>query len=122
MNSKILVKKWFDKWEEGDFLNLPISETFKHRSPYGTIDGKQEYISLVETNKDKFLGHHFEIHDWLYEEHKACIRSTAFKEDFTLNVSEWHYIRENQITEIVAYYNREGDISAEKQLSKPLTK
>lgn len=37
-----LVKKWFDKWEEGDYLHLPISEDFKHTSPFGTINGKKK--------------------------------------------------------------------------------
>ena len=40
MHLKQLVKEWFDKWEEGDFLNLPISENFNHESPYSTIKGK----------------------------------------------------------------------------------
>jgi len=61
-----LVKKWFEKWEEGDFKNLPISENFIHTSPYGTIQGKKQYIRLIEANKDKFLGHRFELHDELY--------------------------------------------------------
>jgi hypothetical protein len=50
MNLKELVRKWFDKWEEGDFYNLPITGNFKHTSPFGTINGKEEYIKLVEAN------------------------------------------------------------------------
>ena len=119
MNSKTLVKKWFDKWEEGDFHNLPITDNFRHTSPYGTIDGKKAYISLVEANKDKFLGHHFELHDGIYEEKKACVRYTAVQEDFTLDVSEWYFFKDNQIEEIIAYYNIEGEISKERRLSEP---
>lgn len=79
-----LIKTWFVKWENGDFLNLPISENFKYASPYGTINGKKEYLDLVEANKDKFLGHRFEIQDTIYDNGKACIRYTAIQGDFRL--------------------------------------
>jgi hypothetical protein len=42
MNSKTLVEEWFSKWGTGDFTNLPITENFKHTSPFGTINGKKE--------------------------------------------------------------------------------
>lgn len=119
MELQKLVKKWFDKWATGDFLNLPITENFKHTSPYGTVDGKKAYISLVEANKDKFLGYQFEIHDELYEKGKACVRYTAIQGNFRLDVSEWHYLEDGLIKEIVAYYNIEGEISEERKLADP---
>ena len=36
MEVKKLIKKWFDKWEKGAFLDLPVSENFKHTSASGT--------------------------------------------------------------------------------------
>ena len=121
MNSEIdmkqLVRLWFDKWEDGDFLHLPITDDFKHISPYGTIIGKKEYINLVESNKDKFLGYRFEIHDEIYEKEHACVRYTAIQGDFQLDVSEWYYFSENLIQQIHAYYNIEGEISEERKLA-----
>jgi len=119
MELKQLVKIWFEKWETGDFLNLPISDNFIHTSPYGTIDGKKQYIELVEANRDKFLGYHFELHDEIYEEDKACVRYTAIQGDFTLDVSEWYFLNEGLIQSIVAYYNIEGEISDERKLLNP---
>lgn len=116
MNTQTLVKQWFDKWEEGDFLDLPISETFTHTSPYGTIEGKVAYLDLVEANREKFLGHRFKIHDLLFGEERACVRYTAIQEDFRMEVSEWHYVKDGLIEEIVAYYNIEGEISEERKL------
>ena len=119
MDSKELVREWFEKWEEGDFLDLPISENFKHTSPYGTITGKKQYIDLIEANRDKFLGHRFKFYDEIYGKNRACVRYTALKEDFTLDVTEWHYFKDGQIERIVAYYNIEGEISDERKLSMP---
>ena len=95
MELERLVKEWFGKWEAGDFLHLPISENFKHTSPFGTINGKKDYISLVEANKDKFLGYRFELHDAIYDKDKACVRYTAIQGDFSLEVSEWYFEKNN---------------------------
>lgn len=116
MDMKKLVKQWFDKWDKGDFHQLPVSDNFKHTSPFGTIDGKQAYIGLVQENQDKFLGYVFEIHDEMYEKDKACVRYTAKQgEDFTLDVSERHYEEEGLIGAIVAYYHI-GEVREERKI------
>lgn len=119
MQSETLVKQWFQYWEDGVFLDLPLAKNFTHTSPYGTISGKSTYMDLVERNREKFLGHQFEIHDVIYLEDRACIRYTAVKDDFRLDVSEWHYCRDGLIEQIVAYYNIEGEISDERKLDMP---
>ncbi|WP_242203183.1 nuclear transport factor 2 family protein [Aestuariivivens insulae] len=118
MSSKQLVEQWFEKWRQGDYLNLPISKSFKHISPFGTINGKKAYLDLVEQNQDKFLGYVFVIHDGLYSTNKACVRYTAKQgENFNLDVSEWYYIKNHLIEEIYAYYHI-GDIQEERKLLK----
>jgi len=114
---KKLIHQWFSKWREGDFYKLPISKNFKHTSPFGTIDGKEAYVKLVEANKEKFLGYQFETHDEIYGDDKACVRYTAVQGDFKLVVSEWYYIKNNLIEEIIAYYHI-GEIREERKLSK----
>ena len=111
-----LVKQWFGHWAKGDFQNLPISENFKHTSPFGTINGKKAYLDLVQENHDKFLGYIFEIHDAIYGTDKACVRYTAKQgKDFGLDVSEWYYTKGNLIEEIVAYYHI-GEIREDRSI------
>ncbi len=117
MKTHELINEWFTKWESGDFLNLPISENFKHTSPFGIIEGKTDYLDIVSDNRDKFLGYSFIIHDILVDEKKACTRYTAVQNDFSLDVSEWYIVSENLIEEIVAYYHI-GEIRKERQLDK----
>lgn len=114
-----LVNEWFERWENGEFMDLPLSEDFTHTSPYGTIEGRKAYIDLIVANIDKFLGHRFEIHDAIYQKNKACIRYTAIKETFSLDVSEWQYVNGGEIEKVVAYYNIEGEISEDRKLSMP---
>ena len=108
MVSEKLAREWFRLWESGEFHELPITDDFTHTSPYGTIEGKTAYLDLVKVNRDKFLGHTFKIHDLITTDGKACIRYTAIKESFRLEVTEWHYLRDHLIHKIVAYYNIEG--------------
>ena len=117
MNPEALIHEWFTKWERGDFMNLPLVDAFKHTSPFGTIEGKQEYINIVNANKDKFLGYTFQIHDKLIGDNNACVRYTARQGDhFSLDVSEWFYFKGNLIASIVSYYHI-GDIREERQFS-----
>ncbi len=116
METKELVRKWFEKWEEGDFLGLPISESFKHTSPFGTIDGKKQYIDLVQANKNKFLGYRFEMHDEIFEGDRGCVRYTAIQGDFKLDVSEWYFVKDDVIEEIIAYYHI-GEVREDRKLA-----
>ena len=112
-----LVKEWFEKWETGDFKNFPITENFSHTSPFGEIKGKDSYLALVSKNKDKFLGYSFEIHDSISNENYACVRYTAKQgQDFSLDVSEWYYFKENQIDKVIAYYHI-GEIREDRTLN-----
>ena len=116
MELNYLVEQWFYNWEKGDYHHLPIAENFKHTSPFGTINGKLKYIQLVEENKDKFLGYKFKIHDRIYGKDKACVRYSAIQGEFNLDVSEWYYVKNNLIEEIIAYYHI-GEVRDERKLS-----
>jgi len=117
MKIKELVKKWFRCWDDSDYMNIPVSEDFKHSSPYGTIDGKGTYLNLVEANKEKFLGNRIQIKDEIYDHNKACVRYTIANKDFTMEVSEWIYEQNGFIREVVSYYNIEGEINEGRKLS-----
>lgn len=118
MDIQKLVETWFNKWENGDYRNIPVADNFNHTSPYGTIKGKETYLKLVEANKDKFLGNHIEIHDAVYKENCACVRYTITQGDFTMEVSEWLYKGDDDlISKIISYYNIEGNISEDRKLA-----
>lgn len=114
MNIKKLVSRWFEVWTNGDFHNIPVTTKFEHTIPYGTVSGKSNYLELVRGNKEQFLGHNFEIHDEIYQQDRACIRYTVSKNDFSMEVTEWHYIKDELIDRIIAYYNIEGEISEDR--------
>ena len=109
MNAKDLTEKWFEVWAAGDIENLPLTQNFKHTSPYGVIETKETYMKIVRQNKHLFLGNTYEIHDIIGLGNKACVRYTVHSPSHTLQVSEWIYSKNNLISEIVAYYNIQED-------------
>lgn len=113
---KKLVYRWFEAWNTGNLEKLPISDTFSHTSPFGTIEGKKAYLELVDANKAKFLGYEFKILDAIYETDKACVRYRATQgSDFSLDVSEWYYKKGELISKVIAYYHI-GEIRDERTL------
>jgi len=116
MNSNGLVKEWIDKWESGDYLNLPLAKEFTHTSPYGVIEGREAYLDLVRQNEDKFLPVRFEIHESLYGDGVAAVRCTVHQaEGFSLDASEWYYFKNGLILNVISYYHM-GDIREDKRL------
>ena len=49
--TKELVEKWFSSWQSEKYKEIPITDDFKHTSPFGTIDGKQAYFDLIKENE-----------------------------------------------------------------------
>lgn len=116
-NIKQIVHQWFSIWESGNYRELPISANFCHISPFGTIDGKENYMDLIQANEDKFIGYKFELLDELYDMEKACVRYRCTQGDFELEVSEWYEIKGNLISNVIAYYHI-GDIRKDRELNQ----
>ena len=117
-NDKDIVDCWFEKWEEGQYLDLPITKDFLHISPFGTIKSKRTYLELVKSNPDKFLGYRFKRQDEIYGHDKACVRYKAIQGEFHLDVTEWYYFAKGLIAKIVSYYHI-GEIRTDRQLKNP---
>ena len=116
MNSKEIIDKWFQCWNSGQYRKIPITDQFEHTSPFGTIEGKNNYLEIVEKNEDKFLGYTFTIHDAIYGDQHACVRYVGSQGDFSLEVSEWYYFKNDLIDRIIAYYHI-GEIREDRKLN-----
>lgn len=115
MEIEALVKKWFECWRNGNYMDLPVAESFQHSSPFGTIDGKNAYFDLVRANPDKFLGTTITLLDELYRQNTACVRYLLQQEDLEMEVSEWIYAKGDKIEQIHAYYHI-GEIREDRKL------
>jgi hypothetical protein len=118
METANLIQQWYSLWESGNFKTLPITNSFEHTSPYGTITGKKDYLALAEANQDKFLGNTFNIHQTLIEKETACVRYTMHGRNFDMEVTEWFFMKNQLIDRVIAYYNIEGEINEDRKLNQ----
>ncbi|MBT8234927.1 MAG: nuclear transport factor 2 family protein [Bacteroidia bacterium] len=112
MTIQELVTAWFELWTTGNFEELPLAENFTHTSPYGIVNGRENYMNLARTNKEAFTGNTFDIHETLFDGNRGCIRYTMKSPTGTLEVSEWIHESNGMISKIIAYYNLQEERAA----------
>lgn len=105
MDCRSLIRSWFEKWESGDFETLPLSDDFQHTSPYGLVDGKADYLSLIKGNRAAFLGKTFKINEEVFDGNRAVVRYTMATATGTMEISEWFHCENDLIKAVISYYN-----------------
>lgn len=102
-----VVKKWFSVWETGNIEALPVTEDFKHTSPFGTIEPKKRYLEIVGKNKAEFLGNTFNIVAHIQEGNNVCIQFEQKNANtgLEMTVCEWYVLEGDLIKEINSFYN-----------------
>ncbi len=115
--TKQLIEEWFARWADGRFEALPLADDFTHTSPFGVMKGKKTYMDIVEANRDKFLDKKIVVHNVLAEGNKGCVRYTMHAETFSQEVSEWFWVENDLIKDIISYYNV-GEIGEDRKLKE----
>ena len=102
-----VVAKWIACWQSGDIDNLPITDDFKHSSPFGTIDGKKRYLEIVNKNKKDFLGNTLTIVNQIKQGNNVCVQFEQKNANTGLEmlVCEWYQLDGDNIKEIQSFYN-----------------
>lgn len=108
-----IVKEWFRAWDTNDLDALPISDDFSHTSPFGTIEPKEAYMNIVNSNKDSFLDNEFNIIDEMQDGDNVCVRYELINKKGVMPVCEWFVIRDETICRVYSYYNI-GDATLNK--------
>ncbi len=102
------VAQWFACWNSGNIENLPITDDFRHTSPFGTIETKARYMDIVRKNRDTFLGNQLEVLKQIVDGNHVCVQFRQTREDdrkFDMPVCEWYRLEGDRIKEIESFYN-----------------
>ena len=99
-----IARTWLKAWDTGDLSLLALTEDFVHTSPFGRIEGREEYMRVVEPmSGDSTVG--ITVRRVMEDEDQAVIayelETTAGKVD----VCEWIFVEGGRIREINAYYD-----------------
>ena len=102
------VAQWFACWNSGVIDNLPLTDDFRHKSPFGTIESKTRYLEIVNKNRDSFLGNRLTVLKQIVDGNNVCLQFRQTRDDdpeFEMIVCEWYVIDGDMIREIESFYN-----------------
>lgn len=102
-----VVARWIECWNTANLDDLPISDNFKHTSPFGTIEPKSRYLEIVEKNRNDFLGNKLTVLKHIQQGENVCIQFEQSNANTGLQmvVCEWYILDGERITEIQSFYN-----------------
>lgn len=102
------VAEWFACWNSGTVEDLPITDDFRHTSPFGTIETKARYMDIVNKNRESFLGNQLTVLKQIVDGNHVCVQFRQTREDdpaFEMTVCEWYLLEGDRIKEIESFYN-----------------
>lgn len=98
-----LVRNYLDSIVRKDFTQLNLSENFRHSSPFGIQEGRENFIEackLVVAGTQAI-----EIKKMIEEKDSVCVEYDVISPNGRMAISEWYSIRNGLITEIRAYFD-----------------
>ena len=99
-----LARSWLRAWDTGDLNLLRLTPDFVHTSPFGRIEGAEEYLRIVEPMSRKSVVK-ITVRDVLAGEDRAAITYDLETPRGTVEACDWVFVREGRIREVNSYYD-----------------
>lgn len=99
-----IARTWLRAWDTGDLSLLGLAPDFVHTSPFGRIEGREEYLRIVEPmSRKSVVG--MTVRDVLEAEDRAAIAYELETTAGAVEACDWIYVEDGRIREIHAYYD-----------------
>ncbi len=99
-----IARTWLRAWDTGDLSLLKLTEDFVHTSPFGRIEGREEYMRIVEPmSKKSTVG--ITVRHVMEDGDQAVIAYELETKAGKVEVCEWVFVENGRIREINAYYD-----------------
>jgi hypothetical protein len=99
-----LARSWLRAWDTGDPSLLRLTPDFVHTSPFGRIEGAEEYLRIVEPmSRKSVLG--ITVRDVIEGEGRAAITYGLETPAGTVEACDWVFVENGRIREVNAYYD-----------------
>lgn len=99
-----LAREWIEIWGRGDPSTLPLAADFVHVSPFGRIEGREEYLETVRPMAAANVAS-LHIREVIAEGNRACIRFSMDTPNGTVACCDWVAVAAGQITSVHSYYD-----------------
>lgn len=99
-----LARTWLRAWDTHDLSLLRLAPDFVHTSPFGRIEGAEEYLRTVEPmSKKSVLG--ITVKDVIEGEGRAAITYEVRTPAGTVEACDWVFVEGGRIREVNSYYD-----------------
>lgn len=99
-----LARTWLRAWDSGDLSLLRLDPDFVHTSPFGRIEGADEYLRIVEPmSRKSVLG--ITVKDVVAGEGRAVIAYELETPAGTVDACDWVFVENGLIREVNSYYD-----------------
>ncbi len=113
-NAEELARAWIDGWNAGKPDDIPLAKNFVHTSPFGVIEGRDEYLERIKPLAAKNVSD-LRILKTLGGENEAAIWFEMWTPNGMVPVCDWVEVNNGEIAAITSFYDpsslphREGD-------------
>ena len=108
---KELALTWLRAWDTGDLSLLRLDPGFIHVSPFGRIEGAEEYLRIVEPMSKKSV-RGITVKDVLEGEGRAAVTYQVETTAGPVDACDWVFVEKGMIREVHAYYDSETNRKA----------
>ena len=99
-----LARTWLHAWDTHDLSLLRLTPDFVHTSPFGRIEGADEYLRIVEPMSRKTVSKII-VKDVIGGGNKAAIAYDLETPKGTVEACDWIYVEGGRIREVNSYYD-----------------
>ena len=99
-----LARTWLRAWDTGDLSLLRLAPNFVHTSPFGRIEGADEYLRIVEPMSLKSV-RGITVKDVITSKDRAAITYAVETTAGTVEACDWVFVENGLIREVNSYYD-----------------
>ena len=99
-----VARSWLRAWDTGDLSLLRLTPHFVHTSPFGRIEGAEEYLRIVEPMSRKSVLR-ITVKDVLEGDDRAAITYELETPAGPVEACDWIFVENGQIREVNSYYD-----------------
>lgn len=99
-----IARTWLRAWDTHDLSLLRLAVDFVHTSPFGRIEGAEEYLRIVEPMSRKSV-QKITVRDVIEGEDRAAITYELKTPAGTVEACDWVYVKDGRIREVHSYYD-----------------
>jgi len=99
-----MARTWLRAWDTGDLSLLRLAPDFVNTSPFGRIEGAEEYLRIVEPmSRKSVVG--ITVKDVIGAEDRAAIAYELETPKGTVEACDWVFVENGRIREVNSYYD-----------------